>query len=270
MSTTAQQLCDRARVRHAAFFNVALPDGALLLALHSRQRTMLLDMGRQVEALLSTTAEVAAIVSGSLVGVDALGVPSYSTSANEGYAVSFDAMGVPYVDTDSIPVTNDPYGENGGTPGFPLPDGFIKAVAGAVVYDDNSEASLTILTERARLEAQPSGPVAFVSGNRLVAIRSLREDIRGSDSWSRVASVRLSYVGLPSITALSDVLNLPPVVEEVLEAGLAELMALSSKELSGAEKSLFVQERKDAEGRLKRAGNDILGDVTDSSVLFMG
>jgi hypothetical protein len=73
MTVTAQDLIDQARIRHWAFADVALGDGAALLFLNQRQRHLLLRFRDQLRGLVNTTVAQAGVVNGVLVGLDALG-----------------------------------------------------------------------------------------------------------------------------------------------------------------------------------------------------
>lgn len=266
--TTAQQLIDQARVRHAAFFDVKMPDGALILFLNQRQRSLILQFGQEIEGLLTTSVQIAAVFNGLLVGSSG-GVPVYGTTYTEGWPVKVDSFGVPYVNFSEISISSDPFGVNGGTPGFPLPAGFIKATALRAIRSDTSSVAVDVVSEsdfNSRHDSRK--PAAFVSGNRIVPMRDATT--KSYDAWNGVTDVQLSYVGLKSITTLTQVVDLPDVLVESLVAGLAEMLAISSKDIPVSETQHFINERERAESILEDIGTAILGDLAQRHVQYRG
>lgn len=268
---TVRDLIDEALIRHWSFTERKMPPGAMLLFLNRRQRKLLLELSPSIEGLVGVAAEVAAVVSGALVGVDADGNLYQTTTLEDGYAVHVDVDGNLYVDPTEAPVAVDPFGASGGTPGFPLPESFVKAIHAAVTLSDGSVLPLAIVSERERSDA-PHGrdPAAFVNGNRLVPIRHAMR--AGQDDWSDVESLSLSYIAAQTFTALADEVTLPDVLCEALVAGLAEQLALSAKptQVSPVEKRMFVEQRAEAEAALRKAADRILGDLADDQVIFNG
>lgn len=272
--TTALQLLDQARIRHPAFLDVRMPDGALVLFLNTRQRALLLLLAAESEALVSQSAQIAATVNGILLGVDGAGVPQFLSAGEDGYPVFLDVDGNPYLDFTLPPVVFDPFGENGGTPGFPLPDQFVKLVSLAVIYDDGQTGPLDLVLERDRFSGRGRVPRAFVSGNRLVPVREGGRSGANlvADQWTRVSGVQLSYVAMSTVATLADELTLPTVLEEALIAGLAEMMAIAAqpKTIDAASRRSFTTQRQEAELTLKEYGERILGDVTTQTVSYRG
>jgi hypothetical protein len=247
---------------------VAFPEGALLLFLNQRQRTTLLKLGEDVEPLIGQSREVATVIAGALVGSDG-GVPYYITTSGDGFPVQDDG-GVPYVDFTGVPIALDPFGESGSTPGFPLPAEFIKLtnVTAATLY--NAALRVNVLREAMR----PGPPVrelaVFVSGNRMVPIRQGIAPY--SDRWTDVVSVTVSYIAMQTLSAVTDVLTLPLQLVDLLEAALAErlAMAVPANEMNDRTRQTFVDERGAAEAAIKEAAAEILGSVTTSHVQFNG
>lgn len=270
MSTTAQALVDQARVRHAAFLDVAMPDGAVLLYLNQRQRKLLLQYGRQVEALLNVSITIATVISGSLIGVDALGAPYIVTTTGTGYALQVDGSGVPYVDTTQPPIAVDPFGEDGDSPGIPLPINFVRLTHITATLSGGQVVPIEIVAESQRGHAVRTGLAAFVAGNRLIPIRATTGAPLRADWWSDVTAIGLSYVALAEVTALGDLIALPPVLEEALVAGLAELLAMSSDRMSPALQRQFTESARLAERELETAGNEMLGDASTDMVTYRG
>lgn len=268
MTLTVQQLIENARVRHPAFMRVAQPDGALLVFLNQRQRTTLLKFGQEIEPLIGQARQVATVIAGALVGSDG-GVPYYVTTSGDGFPVQ-DDTGVPYVDFTGVPIALDPFGESGGTPGFPLPAEFIKLINVTVATLYNAAQPVVILPE-SRRSASPQRELAvFVSGNRIVPIRQGAAPY--SDRWTDVLSVAVSYIAMQTLSALTDVITLPLQLVDVLEAALAEryAMAVPATEMNDRTRQNFIDERQRAEDAMKDAAAEILGEVTTSHVIFNG
>jgi hypothetical protein len=272
--TTVRDLIDEALTRHWSFLEQRTPPGAAMLFLNRRQRKLLLEHAASVEGLVTSSRQVAAVVpsSGGLVGVDAGGVPSYSTTVADGYAVSLDGSGVPYVDTSLAPIALDPFGASGGTPGFPLPVQFVKAVAATLLFRNGDRAPLTIVREGERLDSpQGRDAAAFVNGNRLVPVRhTINGTSVTSDLWSDVAAVSLSYLAAQTFAALTDVVTLPDTLVEALVAGLAEQMALAAtpQHVTMGEKAMFTAAARASEKELRLAGDRILGDLVEDSITY--
>jgi hypothetical protein len=269
MTITVLQLIEQARVRHPAFMRVAFPDGALLLFLNQKQRSTLLTFAEAIEPIVGQARQVAAVVAGALVGIDAGGVPFYVTTSGDGFPVQSD-LGVPYIDFTGVPIALDPFGQTGSIPGFPLPTDFIKLIhiVAATVYD--AAVRVEVNTERARGASPQRELQVFVSGNRLVPVRQGVAPF--SDRWTDVTSLTLSYIAMQTLAALTDVLTIPLVLIAVLEAALAErlAMAVPKEEMSDAIRLTFTADRKEAELVMAAAGESILGDVTTSHVQFNG
>lgn len=270
--TTVQAIIDQARVRHPLFMSAGAPDGALLLGLNQRHREIVLRYADAIEGLLSTSVSIATVYSGALVG-SVNGVPSYLTTYQDGYATHKDANGVPYWSFTETPIAGDPFGANGGTPGFPLPANFIKLVNVTASYGDGSTGPIGVIREGERHAIpQMRYPCAFVSGNRLVPARIPSSPMLQQgygDDWSQnITGLQLSYVALPTLSALTDTVQVPDVVIGCLVAGVAEHLALLAQGMSLAEKQTFVAERKAQDAMLAEYATDLVGDVQSSSVVY--
>lgn len=267
MTMTVQQLIDSARTRHPAMMRVAFPDGALLLFLNTYQRRKLLELAGEIEPLISEARQLAAVIAGALVGVDA-GVPYYITTSGDGFPVSLSA-GVPYVDFTQPAIALDPFGASGSTPGFPLPTEFLKLINIIAATVSAADIAVEIVPE-SRRGAPRHTLAAFISGNRVVPIRQGVSPF--SDSWSEVTSVTMSYLAMQTLAALTDVLKLPVQLVDCMEAALAErlAMAVPSIEMTDAMKRQFTSDRVAAEKSAAEAAEDILGEATTSYVQFNG
>lgn len=266
---TAQELIDGARIRHWSFADTVLGDGAAVLYLNQRIRTLLLRYRNALRSLINTTAETATVVSGLLVGVDADGVPYTLSTLEDGYAVHLDGDGVPYVDTSDAPIATDPFGASGGTPGFPLPTDAIALFSVFVVYQDGSTGDVDIVEEALRNHGAPAhNAAAFISGNRIIPIRPAVAGAR--DIWSSVTAVQTSYLALPSITALADAVPLPPAIDEVLIANLCEMFAMQSPKCPRPDREAFIVKARTAEQELDLMALDIVGDMQVSTVIYEG
>lgn len=267
MTMTAKQLIEQARIRHVAFLKLQLPDGALVLALNELQRSALLTFSDAIEPLLSQARQVAAVVTGALVGVDDGGVPYYLTGSGDGYPVQSDG-GVPYIDFTGVPIALDPFGVSGSTPGFPLPDEFIKMINVTAATLFNAALQVDVVSESRRAATPLRTLAVFISGNRLVPIREGVSPY--SDSWSSVTSVALSYIAMQTITALTDVVTLPAQINAALVAALAERFAFGVEGMSTADRRYFTEEKLRAETQMLEAADMILGEVTSGHVQFNG
>lgn len=268
MTTTAQAVLDQARIRHPTFAEAEMPEGALLLFLNQRQRSLLVQAGDHVGPLVTTTADIATTISGTLVGSES-GVPVYQTTYEDGWPVLLDDSGVPYFDFTTPKIAGDPFGENGGTIGFPLPDNFVSVQAVTLAYTSGLLGPVDIIPERARHEhAQGRNPAVFISGNRLIPVLPTSAT-RGRGEWADVSTITLSYIALPSLSSLSDTLLVPDAVVEVLVADTAALLAMRAKGLSIGERQAFKAEAQEMAARLAE-GRDIVGDVSTSQVLYSG
>lgn len=268
MTTMARELIDAARIRHWSFIEVQLADGAAVLYLNQRQRHLLLKFRDALRGLLGTNVETARTVNGALVGVTTGGTPYYLTTIDDGFAVSLNANGVPYIDTTRSPLARDPYGENGGTPGWPLPPDAIALLAMTAMFDGGAESPVTIVDESERLRAAPGRYLpAFVAGNRIVPIRP-SSTMGMSDGWSSVTSVRLSYIGVTTITGLTDLVVIPAPLVEPLVAGLAELFAKQSRHCTVAERQQYAEAARRAEDEISEGAFDVLGDLQVTNVIY--
>lgn len=265
----AQELIDGARLRHWSFADTVLGDGAAVLFLNQRLRTLLLRYRNALRPLVNVTAQSAAVVTGILVGVDAAGVPYYVTTVADGWPVHVDGTGVPYIDVTEAQIALDPFGRSGGTPGFPLPADAIALFSLSVVYKDGSTGDVDVVDEALRNHGPPGhNPAAFISGNRVIPIRPSQPG--GQDIWMSVTAVQTNYLPLPSIAALSDVVAIPTVLAEVVIADLCELFATQSPKCPAAAVVKFAADARRAEADLDTIALDVVGDMQVSSVIYEG
>lgn len=270
MTVIVRDLVDAARIRHWSFIDVQLADGAAVLWLNQRQRHLLLKFRDALRGLIGSNVETAATVNGALVGVTAGGTPFYLTTADDGFAVLLNANGTPYVDTTATPIARDPYGQNGATPGWPLPPDAIALLAMTATFDNGSESPVAIVDESERLQSAPGRYLpAFVTGNRIVPIRP-PTSFGLTDAWTAVVSVRLAYIGITTLSALSDTFVIPTALHESLIAGLAELFAKQSRNCSVAERQQFAEAARRAELEIAQGAFDVLGDMQVTNVIYEG
>lgn len=269
-TTTAQLLIDTARVRHWSFIEVELADGAAVLWLNQRQRYLLLKFRDALRGLVGSSVQTAATVAGVLVGVDANGTPYYVTTAADGWAVQINGNGTPYIDTSLPQIAKDPFGQSGGTPGWPLPVDAIALLAMTATTNNGTELPITIVDEAERLRTAPTRYLpAFIAGNRIIPIRP-PSTLGMSDDWSCVVSVQLSYIGLTSIAALTDPVTIPAPLVEPLLAGMAELFANQSRHCTTPERAAFREAARRAETEIAQSAFDILGDFQTTTVIYEG
>lgn len=266
---TVANIVDAARIRHWSFVESQLSDGAAILWLNMRQRHLLLEFRDTLRGLVGSNVETATVVDGILVGIDADGNPYYITTAVDGYSLAFDENGVPYINVTAGTIATDPFGQNGGTPGFPLPPDALVLIGMSAILSDDREIAVTIVDETERLiPADGRRLPAFVGANRVVPIRQTPKT--SNDLWDQVASVRLSYLGLPTLETMSDELVMPAPLHEPLVAGMADLFAKQSKDCTAAERAAFARDAKEAEDEIRNHSFDSLRDMVTSSVIFKG
>lgn len=266
---TALELVEGARLRHWSFTDTALGDGAAVRFLNQRIRTLLLRYRSALRGLVNASVETAAVVGGVLVGVDATGVPYYTTTYEDGYAVHLDSTGVPYIETTEAKIAGDPFGKNGGTPGWPLPPDAIAIFSLAATMPDGSVGEVDVVEEALRHHGAPGHNLtAFLSGSRLVPVRAAGTGVQ--DSWSSVTKVQLSYLPLPIVALLSDTIALPTAMAEALTAALAEMFSVQAKDCTQAERRDFAAAARRAEQELDTIALDIVGDLQVSSVIYEG
>lgn len=270
MPRTVQHLIDSARLRHWSFANIALGDGAALLYLQSRQLAHLAEHGAAIEGLVGTTVQydTALQTTGTFVALDANGVPFYSTTLEDGYAVHLDGNGVPYIDTSEAPLAVDPFGASGGTPGFPLPSDMLRLISVACIYTNNRIIPCDVIPERMRFTTLPGrNPNAFVSGNRLVPLLPLSEGNSG-DRWFSVRAVQISYVPIQTLTALDDEVLIPAVLCDALVADLALMFANQSEKCPAKDCAAIEREAERCAARIAVAADDMLDSVQHNSIVY--
>lgn len=259
MSTTVAELVEQARGLHWAFRETDFPDGAALQFVNARQRSLLAKYGANIEGLVNVSTEIALEIDGLLVGIEIVSgeeVPFLDNSTEIGWAVHEEAgTGYPYIDiaTDT-PIAYDPFGVDGGNPGIPLPENFVRLTKAVLVHDDDTLYPLEVVAEGQRLERNRH-PVAFVNGNRLVPARPKSEE-NTDGIWDDIASIQLSYIPVQELTAMTDVLELPEVLMEALRASLAYAFARQSRHINAVDRKTFENDEKNAESQLMMAATD--------------
>lgn len=271
---TAQQIVDAARTRHWSFADLQVGDGAALRFLNTRQRVQLAQHGAKIEGIVGTSMTYAIQTVAGLLVAYLNGVPTFSTTYQDGWPVHVTGGGVPYIDTSEAPVAQDPFGAHGGTPGFPLPTDYVRMIAVALVYNSSPGLQLPcdVITEEQRFSWLPGrNPAAFVSGNRLVPLMpNSGANNNTGDRWFNVTSLQMSYVAVQALTSLADVLRLPEVLCEALIADLAVFFGLQSPKADTADKAAFAEEAKERRITIDAAALDMLNTPVQESVLYRG
>lgn len=274
LNITARQILDEARTQDARFFSLSVPDGALLLTLNTTQRNLLLQYGSSIEGLLDQSAQVAAVVSGGLVGIDPItGLPYYITTQGSGYAVQNAgtvSVPLPYYDFTQQPISLDPFGQSGGTPGFPLPTDLIKLIHIVAGFADGRTTDVDVVPEKSRHVTGTHNITAFLNGNRLVPVRTDPANNFGSynDWWNSVTSVTTSYIGMTTLSDLTTVLTIPVVLHAALVAAVTALLARTCPDCTLADRTFYATLANSTGQAMAMAGIDLLGDVVQSSVIF--
>jgi hypothetical protein len=271
MSLLVQDLIALARIQHWSFVDIALGDGAALLFIRQRLRSHLGAHAGAVEGLVGASLQynLSTLGSGVLVALDGTGTPVYATTTQDGWAVHLDVDGVPYIDPTETPVARDPFGQTGGTPGFPLPADFIRLIAVAGVYGPVGRViPVDVIEERSRHTWAPGrNPAVFVSGNRLVPLMPFATG-NTQDRWLSVTAIQISYIAVPVLTALTDAINYPSVLCEALAADLASLFGRQSQQCDKSDKAQIDREAARCASLVAAAADEILGAITSSSVQY--
>jgi hypothetical protein len=274
---TARYLIDSARIRHHAFSDVNLGDGAALLFLNQRQREHLAKPGSTIEGLVGTTMQYT-VGTGSPTGLfisASNGVPFLAAANGDGWCLHQDINGVPYVDPGEPQISCDPIGRAGSPQGFPLPGEMVRLVNVALVFGPQPPGGFIpcqIVNERARMTTMPGrDPAAFVSNNRLVPLMPMPAGTNNSGNrWYIVSAIQLSWVPVADIQSLDDQLQLPQILCGALIADLAALMANQSKVLSSAEKVQFTEAANQSGVIIQKAAMDMLDSPQSKTVNYRG
>lgn len=248
---------------------IQVPDGALILFLNQKIRTLLLQLSDAIEGMLDQAVQIAAIgASGSLIGVDANGVPFIITTQGNAIALLLDGTGIPYVDGTLFPIALDPFGVNGGTPGFPCPSDWVKIIQMIATDASGRTKRVDIIPEKQAnsLSAPQRTPCAFLNGNRLVPVR--RGIAPYADSWSNIVSVTVSYIAMRTVSVLTDNIDFPSVLHEALVAGLVVMLARGCPALTAAERNTYAGESALVDKQIEVNAQEMIGDVMESSVVF--
>lgn len=274
LNTTARQILDEARTQDARFYSLTVPEGALLLTLNTAQRNLLLQYGTSVEGLLDQATQVAAQVSGVLVGIDpTTGLPYYITTSGSGYPVQNAgtvSVPIPFYDFTQQPVSLDPFGVNGGTPGFPLPVDLIKLISVIAAFSDGTTTDIDVIPERSRNYTNTHNPAAFLNGNRLVPIHSGSPPLSGvyQDVWASITSVTTTFIGMTTLTDLDTVVTMPVVLHAGLRAEVMSLLARTCPACTAQDRAWYAEQATLAGKAIEIAGMDLLGEVVQNSILY--
>lgn len=276
---TARELIDQARIRDARFFDLKIPDGALLSYLNTKQRTLLLQLADAIQPFIDESRQVLTTVRDAVVGIDPTdGVtPYYLTTRGAGYSIQIDpADGVtPYFDQTSLPLSLDPFGANGGPPGILLPVDTIKVVMAVASFSDGTTCDIEIIPERNRHQGPTHQISCFVSGNRMVPMRCGSSRWSGGqgqtgDWWSSCTAVAVTWVGMQSVSSLITRITIPTVMHEAIIAGLCSILAQGVVSMSPNEKAQWSVKSANADAALLSIGRDMAGQITQSTVIYNG
>lgn len=266
-----RDLIDGARIRHWSFADTKLGDGACVLFLNDRQIAHIAAHGAAIAALVGSALEVSLEAQAGRLVALLDGVPTYTSTYEDGWATHIDDDGVPYVDFTEAKIAGDPFGENGGVPGFPLPSDMVALINVSGVYGtDGRLVPINVVQEH---EAALRGPrsrdlAAFISGNRLVPIMPLSAaSTNTGDRWFDITALRVSYVGIQQFGTLDDVIMLPSVLCDALTADLCVLLANQSPNCPPVDKAAFAREAAAAFEKVGTLGNDMLGGAQGGRVV---
>ncbi len=289
-TTTLRYLIDSARTRHWSFSNLPVGDGPALLYLNQRIRTRLAMHGAAIEGLVGTTMQydvpltapsllvtnAGTIITTNLgvaIGVGGnLGQPQLGTTYQDGWPIHITPAGYLYVDFSEPPIAGDPFGLNGGVPGFPLPEEMVRLIQVSLSYNSNPATLIPcdVVTEPQRFAMMPSrNPACFISGNRLVPMLPLDANNQ-ADRWFNVSKITISYVGIDTYRSLDDTINFPAVLVEGLIADCAVFLANNSKACPPADKSAIQKEAAGVGGEVGSAGLSILEEGEQDNVIYNG
>lgn len=268
VTLTVNDVIERARARHWTFNDVQMPAGAILQFIDDRQRSIILQIAEQIEGLIGESREIEVGVSGdAVVAFDALGAPYFSTGSTPGYVLKI-ASGIPYIDLSDLYVV-DPFGEDGGQPGFPLPENILWLGAIVANLEDGRTMPVLVLDNaQAAAVGGTTGLRSFLSGNRLVPIRASTIGGTGvQDWWNKVTSIRLSMIVCPQLVALADSINLPAPLVEYLIAAVCDFLAKASPKTQPIDKRTFADGLREAKIDVLNAAESIVGGVQQNSVI---
>lgn len=263
MAVRVRQIIDNAKMRHWSLNSVQMPDGASLNHLNELQRTILLVLIDQWEAILSESVEIlTALENAVLMAADEDGAPYFTTTREPGYAIKL-ADGVPYIDL-SEPFVIDPFGEQGDVPGLPLPVDVLRLMLVRAKMDDDRVLKVDVFDE---LTAASLGSTrnlrSFINGNRLVPIRD-----GTNDNWTRVQSLQVSFVSNPTLSTLESEVLVPTPCVSALTAGLAVFLATAARDCPASDKKLLAGQYADAMQLLEDSAAELLNSMVSNQRIF--
>lgn len=288
---TVRSIIDSARLRHWAFSDLEMGDGAALLFLNQRQREHLAKGASMIEGLVGTAIQYAvspAPQPGLFVSFSN-GGPYVAATNQDGWAIHTDINGVPFVDPTEPQIPADPLAQSGGVQGFPLPQDMIRLINVMLVYNSSFAGGAagpnqgtfipcTVTDERQRNAMLPGrDPVAFIAANRLIPMlrqpgifpNSVNTANQG-DRWYSIMGIQISYVGMDTLRSLDDEITLPVILCGALIADTALLFANASKLLNPAERASFAQAASAAGQEINSATLDLLDSPQLGSVRYTG
>lgn len=266
MTTTAQQIIDEALSRHYSFRGAGVAEGAALAELNNIQKRMLLDLASTIESLIGTTSEIQTGLDDTfLVALDDLGVPYFTTTIAPGYAIRFDG-GVPYILAND-PIIVDPFGQDGETPGLPLPSNLLRFIFMAARTPDTMAPSPARPVEIVKQEVMPkdaprTGLQATMIGNRIIPVRLSQADL-----WSQVTSVILGYIETPTLPTLDTNLVVPDPCAPAAIALLAKYLSMQSDKCPADARKSFAADAATEYEQMFQSVN-AMDAVTVSKVIF--
>lgn len=270
-TTTAQDIIDSARIRHHAFSDIEMPDGAAVLFLNQRQRDLLALGGADIDGLVGTGLQYTILTpTTGVLSTFVNGVSAAATPGQDGWVTHLDENDVPYIDQSEPMIAGDPLGD---TPGFPLPAEMVRLINVMLLTRDGRLIPADVVQQRARNTALPGrNPQMYIAGNRLMPMRRFDAGSaqNTADRWQEFVGIQLSYVAIERVTALTDAITLPTVLVGALIADLAQLFAMQSKLVSPAEKAMFRDEAAKARAEFLNAANGLTHGASTTTVRYRG
>lgn len=222
MTLLVRDIIADARDEHPSFTRERHSQRAAVRYLSERHRHHVRALADELKDRLTVPREIATVISGALVGVDAGGNPYTISTGADGYAVAVGADGVPYLLPEVI--NTDPFAQ-----GFVLPADSMQIVALWAEFTSGQKVPIHWLpVGRAVQAGVPQGLVATVTQFRLSPVRN---PDTAQTQWDDVVSVTVVYIPDPeefdvtAVDVLDVAITLPGVYGHVLKWELAAWFA---------------------------------------------
>lgn len=222
MPLTVRDIIADARDEHPSFTRERHSQRGAVRYLSERHRSYYAKLADDLKDRLSQGQEVAAVITGQLVGVDAGGTPYTVATGEDGYAVAVGADLTPYLVGPVI--ASDPFAD-----GFVLPADSLQILTIWATVTSGLKVPVNWLpVGRQAQYGTPVGLTATVSRFRLSPIKNPAD---AQTAWDEVTSVTVVYVPEPAEWDAADVetldieLEIPTVYGHVLKWELAAWFA---------------------------------------------